>query len=263
MNVDGFRQLSAGHALHALSSDEERDLMQALAAHPEWQSIVDADLETAAELGDAVPDATPSEGIRSALLNLIDHTPQIPASNVPNQTLSSSHEVDESSATESNDRETPPAHTSRRRALWAGAFALAASLVVFTTITLSTQFFSSTEQEDPATVTLTEVTQATDARAQTVDVQGGGEATLHWSLALDQAVFVVKDLPKLPSNEDFEVWLVRGDTPISVGVLKSIDQPTILDGFQPGDVVAVTVEQAGGSNSGAPTSDPILAITTA
>ena len=263
MNVDEFRQLSAGHALHALNSDEERDLMQALAAHPAWQSIVDADLETAAELGDAVPDATPSEGIRSALLDLIDHTPQVPASNVPNQTLAASHEADESSAAESNDRGAPPAHANRRRALWAGAFALAASLVVFTTITLSTQFFSSTEQEDPATVTLTEVTQATDARAQTVDVQGGGEATLHWSLALDQAVFVVKDLPKLPSNEDFEVWLVRGDTPISAGVLKSSDQPTVLDSFQPGDVVAVTVEQAGGSNSGAPTTDPILAITTA
>lgn len=74
MNVDEFRQLSAGHALHALSSDEELDLMQALVEHPEWQSTFDTDLETAAALGDAVTDATPSEGIRSALLDLVEQS---------------------------------------------------------------------------------------------------------------------------------------------------------------------------------------------
>lgn len=189
--------------------------------------------------------------------------PQIPASDVQNQPLPYSPEVDEPSAGRNNDPGTPSTRAVRRRALWAGAFALAASLLVFTTITLSTQFFSSPEPEDPATVTLAEVTQANDAQAQTVDVQGGGQATLHWSLALDQAVFVVKDLPNLPNNEDFEVWLVRGDKPISAGVLESTDRPTILARFQPGDVVAVTVEQTGGSRSGVPTTDPILAITTA
>ena len=54
MNEQEFAELSAGHALGALSGDDERAFRDALAAHPEWQHIVDLDLRTAGELADAV-----------------------------------------------------------------------------------------------------------------------------------------------------------------------------------------------------------------
>lgn len=263
MNIEDFRQLSAGHALHALSPDDELAYVRALSEHPEWRDLVDADQETAAELGDAVPDAVPSEGVRSSLLELIASTPQIAASGSPDHEAPPRSDTRDPLGSGANDQGTLPAHSGRRRAVWAGAFALAASLLIFASISLGPDFFGSHERDDPAVIALAEVAQSSDARAQTVNLEGGGQATVHWSLDLDRAVFVAEDLPKLRGDEDFELWLVRGDTPISAGVFESKAPPTILADFQPGDVVAVTVEQSGGSPSGNPTSDPILAITTA
>lgn len=263
MNLQDFRLLSAGHALHSLSSDDELAFARALTAHPEWQSIVDTDLETAAELGDAVPDAVPSSSLRATLLDLVGTTPQAPMVTAPGASMAPDYgSLD---VPEKSDNTVPviPTRSGRRRALWAGAFALAASLAVLATVTLGPQLFGPTEHTDPAVVALSEVSQASDAQVQTVDVSGGGLATLHWSRDLDRAVLVAEDLPQLAGDEDFEVWLVRGETPISVGVMESSPEPAILTGFQPGDVVAMTIEAAGGSPSGLPTTDPIVAISTA
>lgn len=265
MNLQDFRQLSAGHALHALSVDEELAFAQALTAHPEWQSIVDADLETAAELGDAVPNATPSASVRGSLLDLIGTTPQVAAvgSSIPEALTAPPSESLRTPELHETTAKARPARSGRRRALWAGAFALAASLAVLATVTLGPQLFSSNGDTDPAVIALAEVSQASDAQAETVDVPGGGQATLHWSRDLDRAVLVAEDMPELPGDEDFEVWFVRGETPISAGIMESTTEPAVLAGFQPGDVVALTIEAAGGSPSGLPTTDPIVAIATA
>ncbi|MBN9184524.1 MAG: anti-sigma factor, partial [Microbacterium sp.] len=59
MNEQDFAELSAGHALHALSPDDERRYSAALAAHPEWQRIADRDAATAAALADGVAAEAP------------------------------------------------------------------------------------------------------------------------------------------------------------------------------------------------------------
>ena len=67
-------------------------------------------------------------------------------------------------------------------------------------------------------------------------------------------------------TESFELWFVRDGAPISAGTFASEDgtATALLDGsIEPGDVIAVTVEPAGGSPTGQPTSDPIVAIETA
>lgn len=258
MNLQDFRQLSAGHALHALSPEDEIAFAHALVAHPEWQLIVDEDLEAAAAIGDASPNATPAPSVRANLLELIGNLPQQPAGGSPAaEPVSPSASAPLTAPVDDKLR----APRARRRTLWVGAFALAASVAVLTAVTLGPQLFG--PGPSLANVALTEVSQASDAQEQTVQVSGGGNATLHWSDELDRAVLVAEQLPRLADDKDVEVWLVRGETPISVGVLAPGDEPAVLDGFRPGDVVALTVEAAGGSPSGAPTSDPIAAITTA
>ncbi len=71
MNVHEFAELSAGHALGALSADEERAFQEALAAHPEWSAILDADIETAAALADGAGAVEPPADIRAQLMSRV------------------------------------------------------------------------------------------------------------------------------------------------------------------------------------------------
>ncbi|MHA3685049.1 anti-sigma factor [Leucobacter sp. HY1908] len=275
MNLGEFRQLSAGHALHALSAADEAAFTRALTEHPEWRYIVDDDLETTAALGDAVPGAEPPASLRASLLDQIALLPQQAESGAgagAGAAAAVGPALPEPATGGPEPAATEPGGSApirhrrvrRRRRMWvAGAFALAASLAVFAAITLGPQLLGSVTHEDPAVVALAEVTGAGDAQQQTAEVAGGGEATLHWSQGLDRALLVTDGLPQLPSGEDFEVWLVRGETPISAGVLADGSEPALLSDFESGDTIAVTVEQAGGSPTGAPTTDPLVAITTA
>ena len=79
-------------------------------------------------------------------------------------------------------------------------------------------------------------------------------------------MLVSDGLPTIADDESFELWFVRDGAAISAGTFTSEDgtATALLDGaMEPGDVIAVTVEQAGGSPTGQPTSDPIVAIETA
>ena len=59
VNEQEFVELTAGHALHALSPEDERRFETALAAHPEWQDHVGADAATVAALADSVSEEAP------------------------------------------------------------------------------------------------------------------------------------------------------------------------------------------------------------
>ena len=59
---------------------------------------------------------------------------------------------------------------------------------------------------------------------------------------------------------------MRGETPLPAGTFTSSTGTGLAlfgEKMQPGDLIAVTIEDAGGSPSGLPTTDPILAIETA
>jgi anti-sigma-K factor RskA len=77
MNENEFAELSAGHALHALSPDDERAYRAARAAHPEWVSMADLDDEVAASLADGFGEEIPPAETRAALLAKIAQLPQL------------------------------------------------------------------------------------------------------------------------------------------------------------------------------------------
>jgi anti-sigma-K factor RskA len=278
MNEQEFRELSAARALHALSPEQEQAFSTALADHPEWQSVVDEDRETAADLGAATEEAAPPAAARAAILDLISRTPQFGAPERPAPPAPAGPEPEGSSSpsepqpleqaepleyAERAERAEAPVSRSYRRAGW---FALAASAALVLGVALALPLRGILEPQDPVSVALQQVESARDARTATVALEGGGEATLHWSDSAQQAVLVAEGMQAAPADRDYELWIVRGDRPISLGVMRTGDDggtAVLAQGFEPGDALAVTVEDRGGSPTGLPTTDPIAVIATA
>jgi anti-sigma-K factor RskA len=148
-----------------------------------------------------------------------------------------------------------------------GLFTLAASLVILVALGFGAVNLNEWVNRPPAVVALDEIESAPDAESATVElVDGSGSATAYWSASLGKVVLVTDGLPTVASGETFEMWFVREDgTPVSAGTFEAAGPTTttLLDGaVEAGDTIAVTVEQAGGSETGAPTTEPIVAIPT-
>ncbi|HMA38025.1 MAG TPA: anti-sigma factor, partial [Chloroflexia bacterium] len=93
----------------------------------------------------------------------------------------------------------------------------------------------------------------------------GSPATAHVQIWLDpatgQAVLATRDLPTAPDGKLYELWLIKGQTPIAVDVFRPIQGQGLLLFQLPGPpgaytLAAITVES---SKVDQPTSPPILA----
>ena len=273
MNEQEFRELSAGHALGALSPDDERAFAAARAGNPEWSQIADHDAETAAALGAQLPAVAPPAMLRDQILGAIAQTPQAspsaPVRDRPSTPAAADHTPGSSpqlATQDEDDREDAlDAAYSRRRKWQRGMFALVASVAVLSMIALGTSSLIHALSTPAEVTALQQIESAPDA-SQASTTFAGGVATVHWSEALGKTVLVAEGLPKLDEGREFELWFVRGETPLPAGTFTSSTGTGLAlfgEKMQPGDLIAVTIEDAGGSPSGLPTTDPILAIETA
>ena len=252
MNEKEFAELAAGHALGALSDADEQRFADALASHPEWQAIADDDVDTAHLLADASPPVTPPGDIRAALLAQIATMPQDDAAAEPRPAEQPGSDVDE-----------PFLRPPRR---WGRAlFGLAAGLVLLVGLGFGVVALTSQLTTPESVVALQEIQSADDAQTASVELETGAVATAHWSASMGSAVLVADGLEPLSDDQTYELWFVRGDQPVPAGLFEpdAGEATALLDGaMHEGDVIAVTVEPAGGSPTGQPTSDPIIAIPT-
>lgn len=255
MNEHEFGELAAGHALSALSPEDAAAFDAALAEHPEWAHHVTADAATVAALADSVAEVPPPRALRSELMAQIaavqqDHPAQVAA---PASSLESA----------------PVVPVESRRPSWGPRawFALAASLVLLVGVGGGAVVIAQQLNRPVAVVALERIEAAPDAQAASTTLPDGGEATVHWSDSVGEVVFVSDGLPTLSDDQSYELWFVRDSGAITAGVFEAADDgdaTALLAGsLNPGDVIAVTVEPAGGSPTGEPTTDPILAIPTA
>ncbi|MCR2762585.1 anti-sigma factor [Microbacterium sp. zg.B48] len=264
MNEQDFAELAAGYVLHALSPEDTDAFRAARRQHPEWEHYVTADAATAALLAEAVVEVQPPQGVRAALLV------QIAGSGRP-------VEVAPLSPDTAADSPLPPAEPPRRTSSGGtGApapggwrprawFTLAASLVLLVGVGWGAVFVGQQLNPPASVVALNEIEAAPDAQAETVTLPEGGEATAHWAESVGKVVLVTDGLPEIAEDKSYELWFVRDGEPISAGVFAADDgsATALLSGaMEPGDVIAVTVEVAGGSPTGLPTTDPIVAIPT-
>jgi anti-sigma-K factor RskA len=288
VNEKDFAELAAGHALNALSPDDERAFQDALAQHPQWRPEVDADREAAASLAGGVAEVAPPLTLRSELLGRIAGLPQgepaqpaatIPPPPVPEIPASvaavlppdaialvpAEPQIPADAAGE------PPLDTTAMQAItrrsWTrGLFALAASFVVLLGLGFGAAVIGQQLTRPTEVSALQQIEQAPDAQTAAFALDDGGIATAHWSASLNKVVLVSEGLPTLASDQTYEMWFIRGGSAVSAGVFTadgSGHADAVMEGpMEAGDVLAVTVEAAGGSASGAPTSDPIVRIPT-
>jgi anti-sigma-K factor RskA len=250
VNEQEFAELAAGHVLHALSPDDETAFETARRQHPEWEHHVRTDAETAALLADDVSDVAPPPAVRSALLAQIAAT------------------ADPTPALRADRRTSTPEPEAAKPRRWRARswFALAASLALLVGVGWGAVSVSERLNTPASVVALDQIQSADDAQSETVTLSDGGEVTAHWSESIGHAVLVSDGLPAITDDESFELWFVRDGAAIPAGTFTSEDgtATALLEGsIESGDVIAVTVEPAGGSPSGQPTSDPIVAIETA
>jgi anti-sigma-K factor RskA len=101
------------------------------------------------------------------------------------------------------------------------------------------------------------VIQARDAQHVTVDLPGGGSATVYTSRALGRAALVTRHMPAPPSGRTYQLWLQKGGRMVPAGLMDGAgDQAVLLRGDLAGATAAgIRVEPPGGSEE--PTSDPV------
>ncbi|MDI6944470.1 anti-sigma factor [Microbacterium barkeri] len=271
MTEKDLDELLAGRALHALSPEDAARLEQALAADPALRARAQRDEETAALLADATPEVAPPAAIRDQLLARIagaaapaDVAPEQSA-DAPAEPAASAPAASEpagpagSQAGEAEPAASAPARPGRRR--W---FALAASVAVVAAVGLSALTIGRLLDRPDAVVALEQIAQADDGQVLEGELPGGGAIEMHWSHSVGEVVVLADEAPALDEGRQYELWLVRGDEPIPAGVFDGgADEPLLLDGeLAPGDVVAVTIEQEGGSPTGVPTTEPIAVMPT-
>ncbi len=102
-------------------------------------------------------------------------------------------------------------------------------------------------QNDP----LNQVMQASDVRQATVDVNGGGTATLSISPSRDAAVIKMNGVPAPPAGKVYQMWLIPkdGSAPVSQGLMdaQALSKPAVVKGIGSAAALGITVEPEGGS----------------
>ena len=104
-------------------------------------------------------------------------------------------------------------------------------------------------QNDP----LNQVMQAGDVRQATVDVAGGGTATVSVSSSRDAIVVRMNNVPAPPAGKVYQMWLIPrdGSAPVSQGLMDAdaLSKPAVVTGISSASALGITVEPAGGSTS--------------
>ncbi|MDN4646160.1 anti-sigma factor [Arthrobacter sp. PsM3] len=104
-------------------------------------------------------------------------------------------------------------------------------------------------QNDP----LNQVLQAGDVKQATVNVAGGGTATVSLSTSRDAIVVKMNDVPAPPPGKVYQMWLIPkdGSAPVSQGLMdaEALSKPAVVKGVSTAAALGITVEPTGGSAS--------------
>lgn len=229
MRSDEARELLGAWAVDALDDVERRAVERAIDDDPELAREA-ARLRRA--VGDYVSDAAvePPADLRERVLRAVAALPAAGARPRPG----------------------------RRRLPWLAAAAAALLLVAIPSVLA----WQADRRADQATADLVElVERLSEPGTQVVqaEVADGGVAAV--LLGDDGAMFVASGLSRL-DGQDYQLWVIDADGPVSAGLLTVTDGTAVVDvgRLDAGVAVAMTVEPPGGSS--APTTDPIVVLQT-
>ncbi len=216
---------SGSYALNALDADEKAAFEKHLATSRDTRYEVTELTDTAVLLGMAVAEEAPPASLKASIMAQLDATPQVAPI-------------------------TPGPAERRARARWSTRPVVAAAVV-------------QGEQQRHQADMLAAINAAPDAQRRSVEMPGGS-ATLVWSGELAASALIMDGLEPLPAHQVYELWYIGETGARPAGTFSASDGRTwrVLDGeMGAGDVVGVTVEPRGGSET--PTTDPIVVIESA
>jgi anti-sigma-K factor RskA len=152
-----------------------------------------------------------------------------------------------------------PPNPSRSR-LWLAAAAVLAVVSLGSSAFAWSQYRSA--QEAHTTVqAITAVLADPSARVSATRLPNGGTARL--VVADGRAVLAGADMPALPQDRTYQLWIIRGPVITSAGLgpagpAADRTWSRLVDGVRAGDLVAISVEPSGGSRQ--PTAAPVVAL---
>jgi anti-sigma-K factor RskA len=221
----GVHELTAAYALDALEPAERREYEAHLAGCPPCQDELASFGEVTGALALAASGPAPRPELRDRVLAAARAEPQVVVSFEPPR---------------------------RRFAPALGAVAAVAAVVALGLGLWASRLSGDLDEARSALDVLA------DPDARTVALQTGAGR-----LVVDpdgRAVLVLGGLQQAPSGKTYEVWVVEDGTPAPAGLFSNTSkgEPVGVDGtVDEGDVVAVTIEDAGGA--AAPSTEPIVA----
>jgi anti-sigma-K factor RskA len=235
--------LSGAYALDALAGLELDQFEHHLHRCPPCENEVRGFRETATRLALAVA-ASPPLALRERVLAAASVTRQLPP--------------------EVSDM--PRARARPARGPWLPRLGVAvAAAAVAVAVALGVIQSSTRQQLNHAraeNASVAAVLAAPDARLAVRPTTAGGRATVIASQSRHALIISTAGLPALSGGKVYELWFVAGQTARRAGLLPAPaagrTAPLLASGLTPGDVVALTVEPAGGT--GHPTTKPIVVV---
>lgn len=141
---------------------------------------------------------------------------------------------------------------------------LLAAAVVLAVVTLGGVYLTGNDGDDGTPSEQDQIEAIMSATDRVVRPAGDGDVPVrvYWSPSIDQAVVQINDLPDIDDGQSYEMWAIDADGAQSMGAMpESTDSgEELVDGLDDATAVALTVEQAGGSATGQPTTEPVVTI---
>ena len=237
MDHERFDELKDAYVLGALPEEGRREFEEYLSGHPERQAEVQELSAVAGLLALSPPEQEPSPELRRNIMAVVESEARRPRAERPSRFAWVRELLDV-----------------RNLALGAAAL-LVIGLFSWNMLLHGeaqdlqgrVQALQSQPQE-PQMVELGGAGTEQGARAELVTLEG------------DRAVLVVENMPPVPEDKTYQIWVIEGDVPKPGGLFAPTQDPVaavVEHPLEGGDVIAVTVEPEGGSPK--PTSEPMLA----
>ncbi|WP_442545351.1 anti-sigma factor [Arthrobacter sp. KN11-1C] len=239
-------ELAEIYALDALSDAERAEIDNYIATAPERSAFLERVRQSRETLATSFADeAEPPPGLLQDILRQLPEQPReasapSPVSEAPPAAAThvSPDVVDLAAARSRRDR--------RRFGGVRGWVAAAAAAAVIALGGVGVGVYVA-GQNDP----VNQVLQASDVRQATVDVNGGGTATVSISTSKNAVVVRMNGVPAPPAGKVYQMWLIPkdGSDPVSQGLMdaQALSHPAVVSGISSAAAIGITVEPVGGS----------------
>ncbi|WP_417233347.1 anti-sigma factor domain-containing protein [Arthrobacter sp.] len=258
--------LTGAYALNALDPAEREEFESAVVGSEDALHEVRSLSETAALLAGQTTPVAPPAHVKANIMAAIRQTPQLPADNpsgtpdvaAPMAPAAGVLDLGRERARRA-DRAGRMPRSTKFLAAAAATFLLAAGGLTGVVVNQNHQQ-EQLEQQVAALGAhqqqLQQLTAASDMKTATQQMDDGAEVTIAYSASAGLAALTAHDLPALPSDKGYELWLIGDQGATPMGMLDGTGTTLFEGSVASATHLGITVESAQGSKQ--PTSDPIM-----